>query len=268
MEFQSKSGHVLDAAWNRVESADGVFDDHAIARCRAEIETMRDKGVRPLLALWHFDCPVWLGERGGFANRDNVTAYLLYVRKMVESVGDLVDEYITFYEPSRCAFNGYFAGTWPPGQKSFLAFSRVMTNLTAAHIEAYGLIRKTRLQMGFRDTKAGFVNRLYVFAPKDPADPVQRFGASRAEQLFQGGPTRAMCLGRAAFPIGRHPAIVPGRYCDFHGVSGCVRCTVGGDEGSGEPYPEGLAEAAEKVCGLLPRPVFLTGDAPRGEEAD
>ena len=41
------------------------------------------------------------------------------------------------------------------------------------------------------------------FAPLDPADPVHRFWASRSRQLFQGSLTRAMCTGRASFPIGK-----------------------------------------------------------------
>ena len=255
--------------WSRVEPEDGVFDEAAIAHYREEIQALLDKGIRPLLTLWHFSNPLWLEERGGFANRDNITSYLLYVRKVVESVGDLVSEYVTVNEPNVYAFNGFFQGIWPPGRKSLLDMSRVMTNLTAAHIEAYGLIRKTRLQMGYTDTKVGFANHLRSFAPQDPANPVHRFWASRVEQLFQGSLTRAMCLGRTAFPIGKHPAIVPGRYCDFHGVNYYTRSTVSGPaDGTAagcavndlgwEIYPAGIVEAARKVYELLPRPIYIT----------
>ena len=83
-----------------------------------------------------FANPLWLEERGGFAQRDNITYYLRFVRKMVESVGDLVSEYITINEPNVYAYNAYLEGAWPPGKKSFLEMSRVMTNMAAAHIEA------------------------------------------------------------------------------------------------------------------------------------
>lgn len=259
----------LGVEWSRVEPRDGVFDETAIAHYREEIQALLDRGIKPLLTLHHFNNPLWLEERGGFAERDNITCYLLYVRKMVESVGDLVSEYITINEPNVYAFNSYFEGIWPPGKKSLLDMSRVMTNLAAAHIEAYGLIRKTRLQMGFKDTKVGFANHLRSFAPRDPSNPVHRFWASRVEQIFQGSLTRAMCLGRTAFPIGKHPAIVPGRYCDFHGVNYYTRSTVSGpaDGVAGgcpvndlgwEIYPEGIVEAAQKVYSLLPRPIYIT----------
>lgn len=259
----------LEIEWSRVEPEDGVFDETAIAHYREEIQALLDRGISPLLTLHHFSTPLWLEARGGFANRDNITCYLLYVRKMVESLGDLVSEYITVNEPNVYAFNGYFEGIWPPGRKSLLDMSRVMTNLAAAHIEAYGLIRKTRLQMGFTDTRVGFANHLRSFAPRDPANPLHRFWSSRAEQIFQGSLTRAMCLGRTAFPVGKHPSIVPGRYCDFHGVNYYTRSTVSGpadgvalgcavSDLGWEIYPAGIAEAARKVYELLPRPIYIT----------
>lgn len=259
----------MGVEWSRIEPADGVFDEKAIAHYREEIQALRDAGIPVLLTLHHFSNPMWLEERGGFAVRDNVTCYLRFVRKMVESVGDLVSEYITINEPNVYAFNGYFEGIWPPGRKSFLEMSRVMTNMAAAHIEAYGLIRKTRLQMGYQDTKVGFANHLRAFAPKDPENPLHRFWASRTEQLFQGSLTRAMCLGRAAFPIGRHPSIVPGRYCDFHGVNYYTRSTVSGpadgvaercavNDLGWEIYPAGITDVCGKLYKMLPRPIYIT----------
>ena len=255
--------------WSRVEPMDGYFDEEAIAHYRQEIQALHDAGIPVLLTLHHFSNPLWLEERGAFAERDNITYYLRYVRKMVESLGDLVSEYITVNEPNVYAFNSYFQGIWPPGHKSFLEMGRVMTNLAAAHIEAYGLIRKTRLQMGFQDTKVGFANHLRVFTPKDETNPVHRFWASRIEQLFQGSLTRAMCMGKASFPIGSHPSIVPGRYCDFHGVNYYTRSTVSGPaDGTAENcatndlgweiYPQGIVQVCQKLHDLLPRPIYIT----------
>lgn len=259
----------MGVEWSRIEPRDGVFDEAAIARYREEIQALSDAGIPVLLTLHHFNNPLWLEERGGFAERDNITCYLRFVRKMVESVGDLVSEYITINEPNVYAFNAYLAGAWPPGRKSFLEMGRVMTNMAAAHIEAYGLIRKTRLQMGFRNTRVGVANHLRAFAPKDAGNPLHRFWAERAEELFQGSLTRAMCLGRVSFPIGKHPSIVPGRYCDFHGVNYYTRSTVSGpadgvakncpvNDLGWEIYPQGIVEVCEKVYGMLKRPIYIT----------
>ena len=109
--------------WSRIEPEDGVFDEAVIARYREEIQALHEAGIPVLLTLHHFSNPMWLEDRGGFAVRDNITCFLRYVRKIVESVGDLVSEYITVNEPNVYAFNGFFQGIWPPGQKSFLEMS-------------------------------------------------------------------------------------------------------------------------------------------------
>lgn len=100
--------------WSRVEPREGFFDEAAIARYREEIQALVDRGIRPLLTLHHFSNPLWLEEKGAFLDHENITYFLRFVHRMVESVGDLVSEYITINEPNVYAFNGYFDGSWPP----------------------------------------------------------------------------------------------------------------------------------------------------------
>ena len=255
--------------WSRIEPEEGVFDEEVIARYRLEIQAMVNRGIRPLLTLHHFNNPMWLERKGAFLVSDNIPCFLRFVRKMVESVGDLVSEYITINEPNVYAFNGYFTGDWPPGKRSLKDMVTVMTNLAGAHIEAYGLIRRLRLQMGYTDTKVSFANHLRVFVSENPRNPLHRFWADMTERVFQGSLTRAMCLGEVSFPIGKHPLIVPGRYCDFHAINYYSRSTVSGP-GDGvakncpvndlgwEIYPAGIVEVARKVYDVLPRPIWVT----------
>ena len=255
--------------WSRIEPEEGVFDEAVIARYREEIQAMVDAGIRPLLTLHHFNNPMWLEEKGAFLVRDNTRYFLRFVRKMVESVGDLVSEYITINEPNVYAFNGYFTGDWPPGKRNLKDMIAVMTNLAAAHIAAYGLIRKIRYQRGYRDTKVSFANHLRVFTPKNDKNPIHRFWAEAVERVFQGALTKAMVLGQVELPIGRHPGIVPGNYCDFHAINYYSRSTVSGpadgvaDHGpvndlGWEIYPAGIVETARKMYDLLPRPIWVT----------
>ena len=255
--------------WSRIEPQEGIFNETAIAHYREEIQAMTDHNIRPLLTLHHFNNPRWLEEKGAFNLSDNITYFLRFVHKIVESLGDLVSEYITINEPNVYAFNSYIEGIWPPGKRDPLSAARVLTNLTAAHIEAYGLIRKTRLQMGFSDTKVSFANHLRAFAPKDPKNSLHRFWTARAEELFQTNLTQAMCLGRTASPIGKHPSITPGRYCDFHAVNYYTRSTISGpangtaqhcpvNDLGWEIYPQGILEVCRKVYSLLPRPIYIT----------
>lgn len=79
----------------------------------------------------------------------------------------------------------------------------------------------------------------------------------------------AMLLGRVEFPRGRHPAITPGQYCDFHAVNYYSRSTVSGpangvaescpvNDLGWEIYPAGIVECARKVYNILPRPIWVT----------
>lgn len=255
--------------WSRIEPEEGVFDQEAIAHYREEIQALVDAGIRPLLTLHHFNNPMWLEKKGAFLVSDNIRYYLRFVEKMVESVGDLVGEYITINEPNVYAFNGYFTGDWPPGKRNLKDMITVMTNLAAAHIEAYGLIRKMRYQRGYTDTKVSFANHLRVFVPKNSKNPVHRFWAEMTERVFQGALTKAMLLGKAEFPIGKHPLIVPGQYCDFHAINYYSRSTVSGpsdgvaascpvNDLGWEIYPAGIVESARKVYNILPKPIWVT----------
>lgn len=252
----------LGVEWSRVEPEDGVFDEAAIAHYRQVLQALADRGIRPLLTLHHFSCPLWMERRGGFAGDGSVTCFLRFVHRVVESVGDLVSEYITINEPNIYAYRGFLEGSWPPGRRSLPDMARVMTNLSAAHIEAYGLIRKTRLAMGFTDTRVGVSPQLRVFAPKNPQDPVHRFWASRSRQIFQASLIRAMYTGRASFPIGGHPSIVPGRYCDFHAPSYGGRSVLSGPAmpAEREADPAGAVQICRALYALLPRPLWVTGD--------
>src|SRR5690606_2769742 len=44
---------------------------------------------------------------------------------------------ITFNEPDVYSYHGYLLGKWPPRQKSFFAYSKVLKNMAAAHKLAY-----------------------------------------------------------------------------------------------------------------------------------
>ena len=58
----------MGVEWSRVEPRDGVFDEKAIAHYREEIQALKEAGIPVLLTLHHFNNPLWLEERGGFAN--------------------------------------------------------------------------------------------------------------------------------------------------------------------------------------------------------
>lgn len=225
--------------------------------------------IKPLVTLHHFTNPMWFEEKGGWEKYENVRSFLLYVEKMVKSIGHLVNEYITINEPNVYAVNGYFFGSWPPGKKNGAATMEVMSNLAAAHIKAYRLIHDMRRSMGFRDSKVSFANHLRVFEPKNPLNPAHKASAAMMENLFQGLITRAMLTGEFRKPLKNNGRDRKGAYCDFHAVNYYSRSTVSGiadgvregcckNDLGWEIYPDGIVKCCEKLMAITRLPIYIT----------
>ena len=255
--------------WSRIEPREGVYSDEAIAHYREEIEYMLSKGIRPLLTIHHFTNPLWFEDMGAFENRRSPEIFLSFTKKVVESFGDLVSEYITINEPNVYATNSLLWGYWPPEKKSIVALVRAFSNMTAAHVLAYDYIHRRRGEMGYTDTRVSFANHLRVFAPKNEKNPFHRLAASLSEYLFQGAITDAMMTGRCRFPILRRKGVRKGKYYDFIGINYYSRSTVSGladgvredcykNDLGWEIYHEGLIELANKLAARYGGEVFVT----------
>jgi len=258
--------------WARVEPREGDFDEEAIDHIKEELMLLQALGIKPLVCLHHFTNPMWFEEKGGFDIYENVMYYLLYVERIVKSIGHLANEFITFNEPNIYAVNGYFFGKWPPGLKSPSSTLEVMGNIASAHIKAYRLIHDMRRSMGFKDSRVGFTLQYRVFVPKDPKNPVHRYETKLMEELFQEKLCRAMLTGEFSKPLKNHGRDRRGAYSDFHGVSYFSRSTVYGAFSEGtvkgsrkndlgwEIYPKGVVECCEKLLKITRLPIYITAN--------
>ena len=255
--------------WSRIEPAEGAFDPDALAHYREEIEYMTAKGIRPMLTLHHFTNPLWFEDMGGFMGKRSVDIFMRFAERVIDALGDLVEDYITINEPNVYATNSLFWGNWPPEKKSLSALVKCFSNMTACHIKAYEMIHRKRREMGKDTTRVSFANHLRVFEPKDKDNPWHRFCARASEWLFQGAITKAMMTGKCTFPVMKREGVTPGRYYDFIGINYYSRSTVTGfadgvREGSDvndlgwEIYHEGLIELAKRLDGEYHAPVYVT----------
>ena len=252
--------------WARLEPQPGVFSDEAFAHYRDEITLLRDKGIRPLLTLHHFNHPRWFESIGAFEHPDCVPIFLRFVERVVTELGDLVEDWCTINEPNVYATFGYLYGVFPPGAKSLPRTLRVMTNLAHAHITAYELIHALRAG---KPTRVTFAVHLRVFDPANPANPVHRALARAQEFLFQEAVTEAMCTGRFRMPLRRPAGIREGRYYDALGINYYSRSWVSKIGDAARPgaelndlgweiYPEGLERVATWAHDRWPAPIWVT----------
>lgn len=259
--------------WSRIEPEEGKFSQEAIDHYRSELSDLIGKGIRPLVTLHHFTNPLWLCEIGEFENPDVIKYYLRYVRFVVENLGDLISEYITINEPNVYALNGYVAGLWPPGKKSFVSALKVMKNMALCHIEAYKLIHALREEKHFKGkTRIGVAMNMRVFHSSRKYDPLDYLTTKLLSYLYQDGIIRLMSCGKAAFPANLFlPDGIKGFYCDFIGINYYSRSTIDlirfrDKPKPGRPvndlgweiYPEGIAMLCKNLYKKYHVPIWIT----------
>ena len=255
--------------WARLEPENGFYDGSAAVKYREIILYMLAKDITPLMTLHHFTNPMWFEEMGGFHNPENISVFLKFVAYAVRTFGDLVDEYVTINEPNVFAVQGYYAGEFPPGQKSAAAALKVMSVMACCHIRAYQLIHQMREEMGLTGTKVGFAHHMRVFRPVNAKSAWHSTCAKTMAWLFQGALTKTCLTGRFQPPMKKYIKVKPGEYSDFLALNYYTRSTVTGtkygtksgavvNELGWEIYPKGIVTCAAKLYETLPRPIYIT----------
>ncbi len=161
----------FSVAWARVEISEGVFDQEALAHYRKVAECVRGHGMKVMLTLHHFVWPLWLErDRGGMTGEKFPDLFAGYAGRVAAALGDLVDYWITFNEPSQLTF-GYIKPWWqsryymPPGlphgsdvDAEAEAVGKLIPNLFLANARARAAIqvRRPEAKVGANPLVTGF----------------------------------------------------------------------------------------------------------------
>lgn len=138
----------LSLAWSRIETSPGQFNDAVFQHYRQLLEQIHQAGMKSVVTLHHFTWPIHLESRGGMVADDFPAIFADYTREVAGQLGDLVDYWITFNEPSQLVY-GYVKPWWetnyfmPPGlprgasfNEQMAAVGKLMRNLFVAHTQA------------------------------------------------------------------------------------------------------------------------------------
>ncbi|HET7339720.1 MAG TPA: family 1 glycosylhydrolase, partial [Candidatus Dormibacteraeota bacterium] len=160
----NQNAHRLSIEWSRIEPSEGVFDSRQIRHYRDVLGEMREQGIRPMATLHHFTSPQWFVRKGGWTSADAHRAFIPFVNRVVDELGDLVDLWCTINEPSIYAAQGWITGEFPPGRHGDLAAQyRITSNMHRAHELAYASIKR-RLP----DSQVGLSHHKFLFLPATP----------------------------------------------------------------------------------------------------
>jgi len=264
----------LSIEWSRIEPEEGEWDSTAIARYREMFGALRERGIEPMVTLFHFTSPLWLASKGGWENRATVRYFERFATKAVEAFGDLVHVWCTINEPNVYAVYSYLLGIWPPQKGSLLKTIRVLRHQLLAHALAYRAIH--HLQPSAR---VGLAQHLRVFDPFRPDSALDRWAAALQDRMFNQLALEFPSKGVLNFPLGCNtqvPEAVDSQ--DYIGLNYYSRDMITFDirqpgllftrrfpmpgaefsmEGWGEIYPEGLYRLLKR---LEPygKPIYVT----------
>ncbi|MEP7291363.1 MAG: GH1 family beta-glucosidase [Chloroflexota bacterium] len=200
-------------AWPRViPQGTGEVNQAGLDFYSRLVDELLERGVTPHLTLYHWDLPQALQDRGGWANRDSVAAFVNFADVVSRKLSDRVPFWTTINEPWCVAFLGNLLGDHAPGLRDLQTAVDVSHHVMLAHGEAVSVLRGNGAsQVGivlnpthvepYTDTPAdraaawrqdGFINRWWLdplFKGSYPLDMLEWMG----EPPIQSGDMDKIC---------------------------------------------------------------------------
>lgn len=127
--------------WSRIEPADGEVSHAALAHYRRLCESLRTRGIEPVVTFHHFTTPRWLTDQGGWESGVAVERFGQFCTVVADGLGDVMSRACTINEPNIVAVMGWHAGMFPPGKKDVGLSRQVAAHLVDAHRVAVDAIR-------------------------------------------------------------------------------------------------------------------------------
>ncbi|OGN13093.1 MAG: hypothetical protein A3J47_01225 [Candidatus Yanofskybacteria bacterium RIFCSPHIGHO2_02_FULL_43_22] len=134
--------HRFSIEWSRIEPKEGIFDHEVMHHYVNVVKALRERGIEPMITLWHFTNPIWFAEKGGFLNPNSPEIFTRYAKYVVDNLKDRVGLWITFNEAASIyAGFSYLNGQWPPQHKNKFEYNKVRKNFIEAQTLAYREIK-------------------------------------------------------------------------------------------------------------------------------
>jgi len=131
----------FSVAWSRVlPEGKGRVNDAGLDFYERLIDTLLERGIEPLLTLFHWDLPAALDDRGGWLNPDIAHWFAEYADVIYARLDGRVKKWTTLNEPWVVADGGYLHGALAPGHRSRFEAPIASHNLLRAHgaaVQAY-----------------------------------------------------------------------------------------------------------------------------------
>lgn len=124
----------FSVSWPRVQpTGRGPAVQKGLDFYRRLTDELLDKGIQPVVTLYHWDLPQHLEDAGGWPERATAQRFAEYAGIVAGALGDRVKLWTTLNEPWCSAFLGYGSGVHAPGRTEPAATLRAAHHLNLAH---------------------------------------------------------------------------------------------------------------------------------------
>lgn len=132
----------FSVSWSRVlPEGVGAANEKGLDFYDRLIDEVLGQNIEPWLCLYHWDLPLALHRRGGWANRDSADWFSDYASLICRRFGDRIAAWATFNEPGVFTLWGYGEGRHAPGVSDFASVLSVAHNVNRAHGAAVKALR-------------------------------------------------------------------------------------------------------------------------------
>lgn len=132
----------FSVAWPRVQPAgSGAVNQAGLAFYDRLVDGLLERGIEPMVTLYHWDLPQALQDLGGWASRDTALRFADYAALVHEVLGDRVPRWLTLNEPYCSAFVGHLEGRHAPGVQDEAVAISTVHHLLLAHGKAVQALR-------------------------------------------------------------------------------------------------------------------------------
>jgi beta-glucosidase len=137
-------------AWPRIfPEGTGAVEQRGLDHYSRLIDALLDKGIEPLVTLYHWDLPQAMQDEGGWRSRDTVDAFAEYAGVCFGAYGDRVTRWCTINEPWVHGILGHADGLHAPGEKDLRGAMQAIHHLLLAHGRAAGELPRGAVGIAF-----------------------------------------------------------------------------------------------------------------------
>lgn len=127
-------GYRFSIGWPRVQpDGKGDLNQAGVDFYKRLLDGLGERGIEPMVTLYHWDLPQALQDDGGWLSRDTASRFADYAAKMVEVFGGQAKRWITLNEPWCSAFLGHYEGRFAPGRRDYGEAYIAVHHLLLAH---------------------------------------------------------------------------------------------------------------------------------------